>query len=303
MRKGVLNYAAESLAQPTSVTISLSLEGLFDGILNMFKQSAQVAEKPLPEQEEYNTGVWQKKLTDALARTLGDVEWVKAHYKENQSAPASASKGLSYKGQVAPNPATVVQAYLTMTKAYVKEHARDMKTYGAKLASIQDTLDRSPYTDEGSFKAMVVGKAELEKIKYPFPEGFKTPEGFAGRTATLQRMKMSTQANAQSLSDAPLKPLSVQEIVEGTHKLLELVDYVTDTYDLSDELRGFLNGMDEGFWRRDEPVMHRDYKFMEDQLFYESMPGTQFELYTYFHTEGLRVAAHLVAWLRSAIKE
>jgi len=304
MRKTIMSYAAESMAnKPQGVTIQLSLEGLFDGILGIFKQSAKEAETPFSPDHRLNSRQWQSKLKDALMSTLGNPKWVKAHLKENQSVSSTVAKGLSFKGHAAPTPAGVVENYSLLLGAYVRGHYSDMKAYGAALQKIQRELDKSPKTEEGNRQALAKAKSDLHGIKFPFHDKYQTPEGYGGRSAMLQGRKVVVSTNAQSLNDQPLKTLTVEEVVQGTKKLLEFAQVLSDAEDLWQEFGGFLNGMDEGFWRRDDVEYIDGYKFVALCLHYEEGPHGQYEMFTHFHQEGWKVAQYLLAWLRSAIKE
>lgn len=190
----------------------VALESMFSGLKTWFKGSTKPGEHAGGARNPYRDGMgWAVHFHREIMATYGSAEWVQKHLHEKQTVPAQLAYDLSFAGVQFATPAHALAHAEKMCIEFHRKHEAALLTYAKAVAKVKS------------------GKEEdFQKIKKPFPIGFKGPEFFGGKvpvvtsdTVVDEELPLSSQQMAQYDKRPP--QLEPQDVVNGALAMLALV--------------------------------------------------------------------------------
>lgn len=188
----------------------VSLEGIFDNLKDLFKSSVK-GEHAGGARDPHRDGLGWGSFRQDIMSTYGSLAWVQKHLHAKQTVPADLAYDLSYCGVQFSSPVYALQHAEKKVYEFHREHEAALLAYLKAVNSITSKKEE-----------------DFQKLKKPFPIGFKGPEFFGGKIPVVQSDYVVdeeiplTGVQINAFSKMPPQ-LSAKDVVQGAQAIVALV--------------------------------------------------------------------------------
>jgi len=261
--------------QPSTESFSVSQEGIFDGIVAMFKGYNKPSPGDEKDGKKLTDSRWAQEQRKEIEKTFANPGWVKHNYHPlSKAIDKELACRLSVDGKVLP-PAQGVTEALSRIRKLLETILPACKAYGQGLSDLEEDAQKRIEKGEDAEAVAKDTLAKAQRLPYPFKANFTSDELMGGY---VLRYNPKAKFNAVeeikvTYKEAPDVPeLSEDDVVAAGKALLDFANEYSKLHDLIPMMG---SGCDSGVWENDE--FGYDSKYGEelyDEFYFQSRPDT-----------------------------
>jgi len=202
--------STESMAVPPENELSVSTEGIFDGLVGLIR--GYVDEDSPGDNKDGKKLLdisWAREQKAAIERTFGNEKWVRANFKPTATIDAKHAARLALGGKVL-KPADGYSRGRDLVDAFINNVTGPMTVYERALNALESEADKRIAAGEDG---AVVAKdilTKVKKVKAPIPNNYTTDEFVGGYV--LRFNQNTDKINRMLIEINPKGELAVPEL-------------------------------------------------------------------------------------------
>lgn len=229
---------------PRTVQLTLSVEGLFDGLLSMFKKKHD--EKPIQTKHSFE---WSYEYANAINSTYGNKAWVEENFRPTHKISAETTNKLMYKGKTFTTPLETLEQGKKIAEQFFQQHKAQGDRYFKAIGEAINAYKAEPsgHSKEGMSEETVNAYLNrVNKITPVFSKSFIGPEWFQGTFAISKEPFAAIKLGTPAAPVNGLAQITADDVVAAAQFI---VNYVKENHIWDDSFYDYTSGVDHHFYK------------------------------------------------------